>query len=89
MTRTELEEFLTTHTIYEIAEFIIQRQVERYSDGFDAGYEIGKTDGKAEIFNNILINEINGEEYYWNWGTQKWTKKDMDEVRHSGINGIN
>lgn len=49
MTRQELEEFLATHTVYEIAEFIIQRQVERYSDGFDKGYEIGFKAGEDSI----------------------------------------
>lgn len=48
MTRQELEEFLDKHSVYEIAEFIIQRQVERYSAGFDLGYELGFADGTKE-----------------------------------------
>lgn len=45
MTRKELEDFLAAHDIYQIADFIIRKQVERYSDGFDVGYDLGYNDG--------------------------------------------
>lgn len=63
MTRQELEEFLATHTVYEIAEFHIQKCVERFSDGFDSGYELGLGDGSKEA---------NG--YIFDIVTRKWVK---------------
>lgn len=81
MTREELEEFLSTHTVYEIAEFIITKQVDRYSAGFDTGYELGYVDGHMRGIKDGFESGLeNRDDYYFDWDMQEWTKKNMSDA---------